>query len=96
MGKYDVEERVNERIVEMAERFDNSYLIDLHTYAPAYDKEFRKRFFLEGHMNPAGYVFTADMIAAYIDYIIRSRMDEFKEIGFIGTQIVNYAQKVQE
>ncbi len=96
LGKYDVEERVNELIAEMAERFENTYLIDLHTYAPAYDKEFRKMFFLEGHMNPAGYVFTADMIAAYIDYIIRSRMDEFKEIGFIGTQIVNYPQKVQD
>jgi lysophospholipase L1-like esterase len=74
---------------EMAEHFDNAYLIDLYTYAPEYDAQFKKMFFLNGHLNPGGYVFTADMIAAYIDYIIRNNIDDFNEIGFIGTDITD-------
>ena len=36
-------------------------------------------------MNPAGYKFTATIIASYIDYIIRSDFNAFKQVGFIGT-----------
>ena len=49
-----------------------------------YDDEFKRKFFLEGHMNPAGYRFTAIMIASYIDYIIRSDFKAFSQVGFIG------------
>ena len=47
-------------------------------------------FFMEDHMNPAGYVLMADMVCAYIDYIIRHNMRDFDEIGFIGTQLTNH------
>ena len=66
--------------------YSNSYVIDLFEYAPIYDTEFKNKFFLEGHMNPAGYKFTAILIASYIDYIIRSDFSSFKQVGFIGTQ----------
>lgn len=92
-GENLVAKQINRNIRQIADRFENAYLIDLETYGPVYDDTFREHFFLEGHMNPAGYVFTADMIAAYIDYIIRNNMRDFDEIGFIGTQITNYKAK---
>ena len=71
---------------DLTEIFSNSYVIDLFEYAPIYDAEFKKKFYLEGHMNPAGYRLTAVMIASYIDYIIRSDFNSFKQVGFIGTE----------
>ena len=70
--------------------FENSYLIDLYTYAPKYDDVLTENFFMHGHMNPNGYVFTADMIASYIDYIVRNYPSDFEEVGFIGTNITDY------
>lgn len=80
---------INDRIRELAASFDNTYLIDLYQYGPVYDRQFRKQFYLEGHLNPAGYVLTADMVASYIDYIIRHNMPDFYEVGFIGTDITD-------
>lgn len=72
---------------QLTEKFDNSYLIDLYEYAPVYDEKVHEEFFIHGHMSPSGYVFTADMIASYMDYIIRNNPQDFKDIGFIGTNI---------
>lgn len=70
-------------IREIADHFDNTYLIDLEKYAPVYDEEFRRNFFLEGHMNPAGYLLTGKMISSYIDWIIRSNPEDFYKVGLI-------------
>lgn len=70
---------------EMAELFSNTYVIDLRTYSPVYDDEFKKKFFMGGHMNAAGYVLTSQMITSYIDYIIRHNFEDFSQVGFIGT-----------
>jgi hypothetical protein len=51
---------------------------------------------MEDHMNPAGYVLMADMVCAYIDYIIRHNMRDFDEIGFIGTQLTNHPKEMSE
>lgn len=72
---------------EIAEKFDNTYVIDLFAHAPKYDKSFHEKFYLRGHLNPMGYQLTAEMIGSYIDYIIRHNMDDFKEVGFIGTKL---------
>ena len=74
-------------LYSFAEHFDNSYVIDLYKYGPVYDEEFEKKFFLYGHMNPSGYILTARMIDSYIDYIVRHNPDDFKTIGFVGTDI---------
>lgn len=71
----------------LAEHFDNSYVINLYEYGPVYDDEFREKYFLHGHMNPMGYIFTAKLIDSYIDYIIRTNPSDFKNVGFIGTDI---------
>ena len=52
-----------------------------------YDDEFKKKFFMGGHMNPMGYIFTANIIDSYIDYIIRKNPDDFKNVPFINTDI---------
>ena len=41
-------------------------------------------------MTPAGYLFTADMIMSYIDYIVRNNMHDFDELAFIGTDVTNH------
>ncbi len=71
----------------LAEHFENSYVINLYEYGPIYDDEFKNKYFLNGHMNPMGYIFTAKLIDSYIDYIIRNNPTDFKNVGFIGTNI---------
>ena len=76
-----------ELIRQLAARLDNTYVVDLFTYAPRYDEAFRERYFLRGHMNPLGYLLSAKMIGSYIDYIIRKDPQAFAEVGFIGTDL---------
>lgn len=64
--------------------FDNTYVIDLFRYAPVYDAAFKEKFFLYGHMNASGYIFTANMIDAYIDYLVRHNPEDFRRVPYIG------------
>ena len=74
-----------ELLEEMATLFCNTYVINLRKYSPVYDGEFKKKFFVGGHMNAAGYILTAQMITSYIDYIVRHNFEDFRQVGFIGT-----------
>ncbi len=78
-------EEHRQALYALAERFTNTYVIDLHQYAPAYEGDFLDKFYLRKHLNPMGYVLTAKMIASYIDYIIRHNMGDFRQVGMIGT-----------
>ncbi len=80
-------EQVSKVLYDFAEGFDNAYVIDLYRYGPVYDARFKEKFFMYNHMSPAGYVFTARMIDSYIDYIVRTNPDDFRTVGFIGTNI---------
>ena len=73
-----------EELRKFAELFENTYIIDLHKYAPVYDEKFRQTFFL-GHMTATGYMFTAKLVMSYIDYYIRKYPSDFSQVGFIGT-----------
>lgn len=78
--------QLTELLTQMTELFDYTYLLDIGKYGPDYHTpEFRENFFLAGHMNPMGYIFTAKMVMSYIDYIIRSDPQSFAQVGFIGT-----------
>ena len=68
---------------EMSSVIPNSYVIDLRRYVPSFDAKFRERMFMFGHMNPLGYVYTADVMAAYIDYLVRHHAAEFNMLGFM-------------
>ena len=71
----------------LADYFDNAYVIDLYKYGPVHNEEFKRHFYLHGHLNPSGYILTARIIDSYIDYIVRHNPDDFKNIGFVGTEI---------
>lgn len=77
-------------LIQLTEFFDNCYLIDLYAHGPVYDEKFNARFNLHGHMNPCGYIFTAQMVVSYIDYIIRHNMDAFRYAGLIGTGLTDF------
>lgn len=78
-----------EVIHKLAKYYDNTYVLDFRKYAPVYDADFRHNFYLDDHMNAAGYLLTAKMVASYIDYIIRHNPDDFRQIGFVGTDLYN-------
>lgn len=82
-----------ELLYSFEKSFENSYVIDLYKYGPVYDEKFREKFFLYGHMNPSGYIFTARLIDSYIDYIVRHNPDDFRNCGFIGTDILSNISK---
>ena len=89
--------RVRDLLEELTQFFNRTYLIDLYSYAPIYDEQFRSKFFL-GHMTATGYVLTAKMVESYIDYIIRKNPEDFNQVGFIGTNLYyqsedNYYEK---
>lgn len=82
---YKIYEDHRELMYKLAEKFDNTYVIDLYQYAPVHDLEYRKTFFTGGHLNTMGYYMHAKMIGSYIDYIVRHNVQKFRQVGFIGT-----------
>ena len=80
-------------IAKLAKMFDNCYVLDFRKYAPDFNGEFKKSFYLAGHMNPMGYRLVALMVESYIDYIIRHNMDDFRQIAFVGTPYHNEKEK---
>lgn len=82
-------DRHAEMMYEIAKRFDNCYVLDFRKYAPDFNGEFKRQFYLGGHMSAAGYRLFALMVESYIDYYIRADQDAFRQVGFIGTEYHN-------
>ena len=74
-------------LYDFSEYFSNTYVIDLYQYGTVYDNDFQKNYYLNGHMNPMGYIYTAEIIDSYIDYIIRKNPSDFKYAGLINSNI---------
>ncbi len=74
---------------ELAKMYEFTYVLDFCKYAPVYDVDFRKKYYLGGHLNPMGYMLTAKYVMSYIDYIVRHNMEDFSQVGFIGTPYHN-------
>ena len=74
------------KLYELAEKFEFTYVIDLHKYVPTYDAEFRKYYFVGGHMNAMGYKLTADYVMSCMDQIIRDNYEDFAQIAFVGRE----------
>ena len=89
VNRNEVKENHREFLYKLAEMFDNTYVIDLYKYAVPFDEDFKKKFFLDGHMSAAGYKLVGKIFASYIDYIVRHNMDDFRQVGFIGTPYYN-------
>lgn len=81
---YDIHSKL---IYDIADYFDNTYVIDLRKYGPEYDDKFKEAFYLYSHMTPTGYLYTAKIISSYIDYIIRKNPKDFKTVGLINTEL---------
>lgn len=77
----------NAVIRQMADIFRDVWVIDLEKYATSYyeSDEFKALYKPDrhGHLNPAGYEYTAWEFMTYIDWIIRHDMAPFKEVGFM-------------
>jgi len=73
-----------ELLHEIAKLYDFTYVLDFAEYAPHHDAQFRRHFYLGGHLNAAGYKLTALQAMSYIDYIIRKYPEDFTQAAFIG------------
>lgn len=87
------EQTLRNAVYAIAGLFENTYVLDLHKYCVTYDDEFRRNFYLGGHLNPMGYALTAKIIGSYIDYIIRLHPRDFAQIGFMGSPDRNTADE---
>ena len=93
----DNAEKIHQELIyKIAELFSNTYVLDLREYAPVQDKEFKNKFYMAGHLNPAGYILASKMVISYIDYIIRHNMEDFKRTGFIGTEFTDLKEQRQK
>ena len=92
MPKEDGSEKDFVQVINgIAEELKNCFVIDLYSYAPAFDADFRKKYFC-GHMNAMGYLLTAHFFMTYIDWIIRHHPEDFKYVQFIGSDYKPYME----
>lgn len=75
----------NDVIRELPSQFQNVYVIDMYRDAPAYDENFKSQFYLNGHMSPSGYLWTAWYLIDKIDSIIKANPEAFRDVALIGT-----------
>lgn len=77
---------LNDIIKATPSKFKNVFLIDLTSLIPLYSNaEFNKKYKMNGHLNAAGYLFTAYMFMHYIDYIIQKNPTIFTDIALWNT-----------
>ena len=74
-------------LYDFSNHFENTYVLDLYQYGCVFDSDFKSKYYLHGHMNPMGYIYFAEMIDSYIDYIVRNNPQDFKYAGLINTEI---------
>ena len=86
-------DRHAETLAEIATLFEGCYVLDFRKYGPDCNAEFKKTYYLAGHLNPMGYRLMALLVESYIDYLIRHNVDDFRQIGFVGTPYHNEAEK---
>lgn len=81
--------KVTEEMKKVASMFSYTYVLDMATYGIVYDEATRSKFAMGYHPNAMGYYAFALMVGNYIDYIIRSDFESFKEVPFIGKGLSN-------
>ena len=78
----------NAAVRDMVTLFSNVYLIDLYTYGKNIIKgetSFINKNIRSAHFNAVGYQTIAYVIATYINWIMRTNPNDFREVEFIGT-----------
>ena len=77
-------------ISNIANYFDFCYYIDLYQYDVPYTGNIKDIYFNGFHENALGYLRTAYVISSYVDWYVRHNYTEFREVGFIGTDLHYY------
>ena len=83
----EIAKQMTNLLIDIAGKFQNVYVLNLYEYGCCYDEEFKEKYYLNGHMNPMGYIYTAEIVDSYIDYIIRHNSNDFKYVGLINSGI---------
>ncbi len=86
MGLSDRFDTVRRCVLALAKHY-GAYVIDLHRYAPVQEGDYVESFYLRSHLNAAGYRVAAEQMASYMDYIIRHNYADFREVGFINSEL---------
>lgn len=92
-GKDDIRLQHRDIIYKMAKLFKNTYILDFYQYGPVIDETFIEHFYMGHHLNPLGYQLFSELVMSYMDYIIRLNYQDFKEVGYIGTDLHYYKEK---
>lgn len=72
--------------IATANKFDNVFVMDMHTYGIDWaNNTIKQRYMIGGHPNMNGYVALAHSFNAYVHYIIQNNPIAFREAQFVGT-----------
>ncbi len=86
-GESEQDARLKRRHAELlyalSERIERVYILDFNRYVPPHDEEFHRKYYMNGHLTPTGYVVTAELVDRYIDCIVRNNPEDFKMVGMI-------------
>ena len=77
---------MNAIIKGIANKFKNIFIIDLSQLSELYKSTyFHKKYYMNNHLNAAGYLFTAYLFMHYIDVLIQENVDSFRDIALWNT-----------
>lgn len=79
-----------ELLQQLSQLFDLCYVMDFYKYGPVVDDNFHRKFHLNGHLSPLGYLFKGRLFTSYIDYIIRHNLEDFTQIAMLGDTIHDF------
>ena len=76
----------NNVIKNIATKFTNVFIIDLSQLSELYKSDyFHNKYYMNNHLNAAGYAFTAYLFMYYIDALIQENIKSFKDIALWNT-----------
>lgn len=75
-------------IIKISECFEFTYYLNLYDYL-IYDDEYLNNYMMDYHLTSMGYKDSADIIATYIDYIIKNNPRDFLQLEFIDKDVYN-------
>lgn len=84
LGDYSYD-KWNDVVRDLASANKYVYVVDMFRDAPVYDEAFREKYFLNGHMSAAGYLWTAMYLNGAIGKIIEDNPQDFRDIALVGT-----------
>lgn len=75
---------------DFAKVFTHTHVVDLNAYAPEYDEDFKRKFYFNNHLNPAGYYLTSRFISSLITRVILEDPEDFYQVALIDKKGYNH------